>query len=311
MTEPRLQPVPQWTGERNQPPTPPVPAAPPQGGGGDATRSTGSTRATSKQRPSLSLPTDRMKFEKQVEALRSFAQLSGRNKVPVSSEDLGQMLGLAANTAGLCSSFFRDNGWLVRTGRGTHAASDALLEWNRHLSVAPDDEVGAFPYLADAAKLGWCWETIGPLLQPSGTRLPILLLALSKVAEAYDHKAQLLSVLDWLEWLRMIRREGDLFFSLVVDSPVGVKPGIVEAVDDHLDCAAEATDMAVEEFATATTKPSVPAKAMPVSGPVTVDEDIAALISFNLSVRITADDAARLSPEQITSLLEVVDKLRG
>jgi hypothetical protein len=45
--------------------------------------------------------------------------------------------------------------------------------------------------------------------------------------------------------------------------------------------------------------------------PADAELDVAALVSFNFSVRITADDAARLSPEQMSKLLEVVDKLRG
>lgn len=61
--------------------------------------------------------------------------------------------------------------------------------------------------------------------------------------------------------------------------------------------------------------PDVPtAQVAPLVAPTAVeevDEEVASLISFNFSVRITADDAARLSPEQITSLLQVMDKLRG
>jgi hypothetical protein len=43
----------------------------------------------------------------------------------------------------------------------------------------------------------------------------------------------------------------------------------------------------------------------------TEEIDTSALVSFSFNVRMTADDAAKLSAEQLKALLEFAEKLRG
>jgi hypothetical protein len=267
-------------------------------------------RAASKTRPGHSLPTDRMKFENQVETLTMFAQLSGPKKSSVGAEDLGKTLGMSPATAGLCSGFFRDSGWVTKTGRGAYAATDALLNYNRHLKVDPGDTAGALLNLAETARGSWYWQTVEPLLHGTA-RQSVLLQSLSKASGAYDHTPQLLLILDWLEWLTLIRRDGDMVHAGQVSAapPLASSEWEVEVVSDGV----AAFDGDIDPVSDAPSLPAVPlsANSAPVVPTVATDDAVASLISFNLSVRITAEDAARLTPEQITSLLEVVDKLRG
>ena len=118
-------------------------------------------------------------------------------------------------------------------------------------------------------------------------------------------------LLEWLEWLGLIRRDGEILHAALAtpasvpsfsEAEMEVESGADTNFDHELDLAGETPSVAVGSPAALTT---------PVSQTLAVDDAVASLISFNLSVRITAEDAARLTPEQITSLLEVVDKLRG
>ena len=162
-----------------------------------------------KARADRSLPTDRLSFDKQVDVLRAIAQMSGSNRRPVTAEDLSASIGLRGNTGGLSNKFFRDSGWVVSAGRGMYTATDPLLEYHRHLNVDPQDMGGARRHLAGAARDSWYWEVVEQLLD-GGARQTMILHALSKAAGAYDHMPQLQLILTWLEWLGLVRREGDL-----------------------------------------------------------------------------------------------------
>jgi hypothetical protein len=301
-SEPHLQAVPggSWTAE------PPPPTG---GGSGDSPPpgAAGKDRATSKQRPERSLPTDRMKFDKQVEALHLYAQLSGPSHGPVSAEDLANTMDMSPSTTALCSGFFRDSNWLTRVGRGSYAATDGLLEYNRHLNVDPSDRAGALPYLADLARDSWYWAAIEPLLRQGSARRSVLLLSLSKAAGAHNHKAQLLLLLEWLDWLELIDRDGDL---VRLGTLAGREDGLSTTTDDvdgpHLEPGSQGHD--VDDMLVTS---EIAVRPVKETAPGVVDDALGSLIAFNFSVRITADDAAKLTPEQITALLQVVDKLRG
>jgi hypothetical protein len=266
-----------------------------------------------KQRSERSLPTDRLSFEKQVEALEAIAQLSGGAKKPVTAGDVSAAIGLAptSGTGGLSNKFFRDSGWITSAGRGNYAATDALMEYFRHVKIDAQDPA-ARRHLVGPAQLSWYWEALEPVLSSGGgARKSMVLLALSKAAGATEHTAQLELIVTWLEWLHMVRRDGDLTF---LASPEGEQPtdGDDNANDDTSDTEAD-TPQTYQEVA-----PTAPAAARDEAAPDSrsaaapeTGADTSALISFNFSVRITVEDAAKLSAEQLQSVLDFAEKLRG
>jgi hypothetical protein len=320
--EPRLQSVPgtSWIGETDDSPTPPsssVPGpsdssagAPPPGGAGG--------RSAGKARPERSIPTDRMRFEKQLVTLQTYAQLSGRTKQPVSADYLGKAMEMSAATAGLCGGFFKDSGWVERVGRA-YAATDALLEYQRRINLDPDD-TEAVKHLADAARDSWYWQAVEPMLGV-GVRQNMVLVTLSQAANAHDHKVQLLLLIEWMIWLGLVRKDGETIYQVgsatatataitAADSPDDAEVGEVATV---LATTSDAVETPVDS-ATATVTPSTASNApaaRAAEGASSAALDPGALVSFNFSVRITAEDAAKLSAENIASLLEVVEKLRG
>jgi hypothetical protein len=239
--------------------------------------------------------------------------MSGSNRRPVTAEDLSASIGLRGNTGGLSNKFFRDSGWVVSAGRGMYTATDPLLEYHRHLNVDPQDVDGARRHLAGAARDSWYWEVVEQLLD-GGARQTMILHALSKSAGAYDHMAQLQLILTWLEWLGLVRREGDLV--LMGNAEVGPSdPGIsdpgAEVVEENatadqapLDVSNTGAELPVD----APEAPDAPGPSQEAESPAV---DTSALVSFSFNVRITADDAAKLNAEQLKSLLEFAEKLRG
>lgn len=269
---------------------------------------TGNPSRVQKQRADRSLPTDRMSFEKQVEVLRCIAQMSVKR--PVTAEDLSAAVGLKGNRGGLSNRFFVDSGWVVTAGRGGYAAADPLQEYHRHLNVDPQDHHGARRYLANSARSSWYWEALEPMLE-GGVRQTLALHTLSREAGANDHTHQLQLILEWLEWLGLIRREGDLVF------PGSSENSLPAQLDINSD---ESPDQATDESAVDANTDELLAEAETTEPQSTATQnatvtpagtDTSALVSFSFSVRITADDAAKLSGEQLQSLLDFAQKLRG
>jgi hypothetical protein len=249
-----------------------------------------------------------MNFDKQVEVLRFIAQFSGNGKRPVTAEDLSAAVGLKGGTGGLSNKFFRDSGWIVSAGRGAYAAADPLVAYHRHLNVDPQDFQGARRFLATSVRGSWYWEALEPMLE-GGVRQTMALHTLSKEAGANDHTPQLLMILEWLEWLGLIRREGDLVFPVTSETDVQGEP---DDAPDELAGGVAMHDADSDETASAggTSDARQPVTSQrPAAAPGEVDTS--ALVSFSFSVRITADDAAKLSGEQLQSLLDFAQKLRG
>jgi hypothetical protein len=319
-TQTRLQAVDDsWVGEPDAPPTPPNPGTDSAAGGTNPPGGNvgGSAGRLQKQRSDRSLPTDRLSFDKQVDVLRAIAQLSGPSKKSVTAEDASAAIGLKGNTAGLCNKFFRDTGWVVSTGRGTYAATEPLLEYHRHLNIDAQDFEGARRYLVTPAQGSWYWVALEPILD-GGARKPMVLLTLSKAAGAHDHTPQLEMIVTWLEWLGLVRREGDVIFPTATEGspsadagnglgedasePVADTPATEDGSLSEPETLAHEVQSAERDGALAT----------PLSSTTLLDgPDASALVSFSFSVRITAEDAAKLSAEQLQSVLDFAEKLRG
>jgi hypothetical protein len=312
-SQPHLQAVKSDFESEDSAPSAAQPQAVPNSSAGGSTPSgsgNGNTTRVQKQRAERSLPTDRMTFDKQVEALRSIAQIGGNGRRSVTAEDISSNVGLKGGTGGLSNKFFRDSGWIVSAGRGAYTASDSLMGYHRHLNVDPADSLGARQYLAASARKSWYWEALEPMLE-GGIRHTMVLHALSREAGATDHTHQLQMLLDWVEWLGLIRRDGDMVF------PGATTPE--EGNSDQSDAATgELPERPTTQDASAcgTADPGSAGDAAPAAAPQSVaavsgEPDVSALVSFSFNVRITADDAAKLSSEQLQSLLAFAEKLRG
>ncbi|KGH43230.1 hypothetical protein IN07_24135 [Modestobacter caceresii] len=299
-------------GETGTPPAQPsTPAAPPAGGPPRGEGEGAGNRAALRQRAEKSLPTDRLSFEKQVEALKWIAQLSGPGKRPVTAEEISASLGLKGNTGGLSNKFFRDSGWIEPGGRGQYVATDGLVAFHRHFGMDSTDLVGAQAYLLGSARASWYWQEIEGMVQGAGVRTAAVLHALARAAGASaNHKEQLELVVEWLEWLGLVSRDGEI---IAANSLAAVSKSVSETeeqtsvpdagelmLDDQTPVAEDHPDDIGEQSDGQAT----------LAAPVNPVVD-AAIVSMTFSVRITADDAVKLSDDQLKTLLAFAEKLRS
>lgn len=291
-----------FAGEVHEPPSVP------QGFGGSTSGeppAPNSTRAVQKQRAEKSLPTDRHGFEKQVEALGSIAQLSGNSKRPVNAEDVSASLNLKGNTGGLSNKFFRDCGWVESSGRGAYVATDDLLAYRRHLAVDPSDLAGSFAYLVPAARRSWFRQEIGDMLEGAGVRETMVMHALAKAAGATsNHMAQLKLIVDWLG---LVVRDGELLQAKQEAASVGsVTPEVDE--ETGTPAAEPAADAQTETPGPAADTSDFPPPTRTITPTLGGDEP---MLSMHFSVRMTADDVAKLSGDQLQGLLAFAEKMRS
>jgi hypothetical protein len=305
-SQPHLQAVSNaFTGHADAPPTTPAPLS---SSGGTSTTSgppkNSAPKPAPKQRAEQALPTDRLNFDKQVQALRSVAQLSGNGRRPVTAEEQSSALGLKGNVGGLSNRFFKDSGWLESAGRGMYVPTEPLVRFHRHLGIQPDDLEGARAILAETVKSSWYWIEIGQMLEGDGILQSGVLHLLGNAAGAApNHTPQLVLIIDWLVWLGLVVRDGDRV-KLASLSESSEETAAERPVEDV------ATDAASKETPEEPTHHTPEEeRAAQTARPTPVDVD--ALVSFNFSVRITADDAAKLTTDQLQTLLEFAEKLRS
>lgn len=259
-------------------------------------------RGPAKARPDLALPSDRLRFENQEKVLLDVATLSGNSRRGCTAEEMSASIGLKGTTGGLNSRFFRAAGWFEGVARGTYTASAGLLEYARYINIAPDEKYQATALMRDEVRNSWFWQVLEPMMA-SGRPLQVrtAMLALSKEANATDHTVQLETVIDWLVWVGIIAREGDTIVlrgTTTAPEVSSVADVEVDEVVDPVDERDQDLDETPEEGSTVRRRQAAPPS-----------DD--ALVSFNLSVRLTADDVKELSDEKMQFLMDFASKLRG
>ncbi|HEY5990304.1 MAG TPA: hypothetical protein VIV12_28545 [Streptosporangiaceae bacterium] len=256
-------------------------------GGGD---SPGAGRQQPRQRSTKALPTDRMKMDRQVAVLGTLGRLSGPRKEPVNGDQLSRAVGgIGAATVILSNRFFADAGWIVSSGRGLYAATDALVEYTRRLATGTPGH--AAEVLREPARRSWFWEILEPYL--ANGRLPVneAAILLMREAGAMDHHMpMILNLIAWLEQVGLASVQDDFL--------VGEGGSADEGAGSPGD-PAELTD------------PKALAQTGDEGEGTSGEEEFlpAPVVMFSLDVRVTVADLALLTPEQIKSFFEAVGTL--
>lgn len=276
-----------------------TPPAPPSGGGTDEKR----PRA-SKPRADKPLPTDRLKFDNQVAVLRYVAQTSGTSRRGSTADAMSAAVDLRGGTGGLNSRFFQSAGWFEAVNRGEYTASAGTIAWNQHITIDPGAQYDAAAQMRDEVTSSWFWETLHPLIesgQPISTR--VALLELARASGATDHSAQLDTIIDWLAWVGLVIRDGD---------QIKLQPTAVTTAQAETDAATDAVglvdDHGAEADITETDTASSQNSGAAANGHRDADD---AIVSFNLSVRLTAADMENLDEQKREFILALAEKLRG
>ncbi|MEU1679276.1 hypothetical protein ABZ422_09340 [Micromonospora zamorensis] len=238
-------------------------------------------------RATKSLPTDRMKFEAQVELLQRFGRLSGSQKRAVTSEEVAKAQGVMPNTASLNNGFFVDAGWLQRSGRGKYTASDALLAYTQRVQFDAANAHSAAALLAEEMKKSWYWQVLSDQVSGGGLLRTEAMVLLSTAAGAgQEYKVQLENVLQWLQFVGLVQLDEKF-----------VRPGAVAGAVAVEDAPPAGSNAAPDEQTTGDhmdqSKNRVPER-----------KDV--VLAFSLDFKLSAGELKSLSPDQIRALFEAV-----
>lgn len=158
-----------------------------------------------KVKPAKVLPTDRMTCATGLEILRAYVAASGPTLNPVTNQEVADVVKLHKSTPSLVNNFFVDVGFLVRHEKGLVPTKN-VLEFARSYAWNPDTATMKLaPLLSD----NWFWKALSPRLafSPLSENEAVAILADAATATP-DHKGQLRVILDYLEAVRLIAREG-------------------------------------------------------------------------------------------------------
>ncbi|MGW3805868.1 hypothetical protein [Micromonospora sp. NPDC005113] len=239
------------------------------------------------------LPTDRAKFEVQVEILRTFARLSG-GKRPVNSEQIANALKLSTNTAALSNGFFVESGWLTRVGRGQYVATEQAVAYNRRMEFGAP--AAAVELLAEPARSAWYWQAVEPVL--TGSRLSrndVLVILADEANTSDEHRPQLENILQWLDFLNLIKTDGEyLVATEAAPAAEETEPAQADAEGD--------TDLKAKYGQGSPDKP----EERRTGSTTRVNGSGDVVIAFSTDLRLTGEDLAALTPDQIRALFEAV-----
>lgn len=247
-------------------------------------------RAVRRMRPNKPLPTDRMKMATQVQALKAIAVASASREQGVAASDIAARIGVAEVTAGLSNAFFAEAGWIERSGKGLYKPTEAALRFAQRFGF---NENEAASLLAPPIRQTWYFREIEPELRigrPVPMTQAVSILANAAGAGA-EYRPQLESVVEWLQYVGLV---------VITDGHVQLGQRDLQDLqpptDDELKKPGESggSDPAGSAGTGATKEKRLHAQAV---------------VSLDFDLSLTADDLARLEPEQITSLFKAVGEI--
>lgn len=157
--------------------------------------------------PTEPLPTSRMSFPNQLNALRAYAAASGSAKKPVTVSEAGELANVTSSTLSLNNNFFASIGLLHKTD-GKYTPSSEVVSYHRACSW---DESTAARKLAPALRDSWFGEAILPRLTLGSMEESEAIQVLAEAANATpQYKNQLQMCLDYLESADLIERDNSV-----------------------------------------------------------------------------------------------------
>jgi hypothetical protein len=159
-----------------------------------------------KARPIKTLPTDRIKFDKQLDLLRAYAAISGPSLKSVANKDVAGVVDMVASTVSISNKFFSEMGFLLPASDGGYTPAADVVSYVRAYEWKP--ETAAFK-LAPIILRTWFAERLVPKLRfrPMDEAEAITDLA-EEAAATQFYQNQLKILLDYLAASGIIVRDG-------------------------------------------------------------------------------------------------------
>jgi hypothetical protein len=243
---------------------------------------------STKIKPSKALPTDRLKFSKQTDALRALAIGSANGTVPVNAKKLSSLIHVAETTAPLNNTFFHSIGLAERRGKSGYVPAGPTLEYARQLSFNKPD---AGHVLAPNFERSWFYEAVVERLAMGNATKGDLIENLSRIAGAdANYKTQMGSLIEWLEYAGLIEIDGE---DVTLTKGVGI--------------GGDAPGSRGAELRGPTPDTPTPAKVTEPTTPQVVESPT--VLSMSIELSLTVEDLAKLSAEQVTALFQGVGQV--
>lgn len=173
-----------------------------------ATEEAPNTEAKSfRQKPTKTLPTDRLTFEKQTLILRGIVKASlAADRGAVTNSDAAQYADVAASSVSLCNAFFGDCGLTVREGLKIRPA-DVVYEYDTAAQWEPET---AAHKLAPVVSGTWFAKAIMTklALKPSISTADALAFLAQQCNAPLEYKSQLTVLLEYLNACGLIVLDG-------------------------------------------------------------------------------------------------------
>ena len=161
-----------------------------------------------KSKPVKVLPSDRLSLEKQLEVLRAFVVASeAESGAPVTNEQAGKIIGMAAMTVVVVNAFFKDIGLLSRTDSGLFSPSQAAKDYQ---AAYEWDKTKAGLKLATAFEDKWFAQILTPRLKMRSLKKADALAVLAEASKCSpEYQPQLEMILNFLSVAGIVSFDGD------------------------------------------------------------------------------------------------------
>jgi len=250
----------------------------------------------SADKPSKVLPTDRVRFEKQMDLLRAYAAVSGSANRAVTVGEVANVAKLNGSTVSLCNGFFVDVGFLDRAPSGGFIPTNAVMQFQRAYAWNPDT---AAEKLASKLAETWFMDRLRPKLAMGPLAVGEAVNDLADAASATKkYESQLYLLLDYLEAAGLIEREGDLIRTTIY---VQDHPNARSNVPAEFPVASTQRDSSVRA-GTASSSPASPSPTVPAAPVVEPG------VNFTLTVNVSMAEIGTWAPARITAFFEGVAK---
>jgi hypothetical protein len=230
-----------------------------------------------RSKPAKPLPTNRIKFNKQLDLLRAYVAASGTSGKPVGNKEVADIAGMVETTVSLANSFFCAVGLLQRVEGGFLPSQDAA-NFKRAYDWKPE---GAAHKLAPAIRSSWFGEALLPKLEFGPMEQEDALARLAEIASASpEYKPQLEVLVEYMCASGVVDRDGSMIklSKAAPQASVDLPP--------------------TPEQEAGPPKPSVPKGSVDT----TFSQPTQHLVQFQISVTVDGSEMNKWTPERITAL---------
>jgi hypothetical protein len=156
-------------------------------------------------RPTKTLPTDRISFDKQLDILRAYAAASAGGTKSATLDEVSAVVKMAVTTISMANPFFSNIGLITKSDMSYLPSGDVVgflraYDWNKETASRK---------LAPTISQTWFWEAISPLVSYGPQEQDALITALAEACSAGpEYRKQLGILIDYAVAAGLVERDG-------------------------------------------------------------------------------------------------------